>query len=101
MDSNELVAQSRARFDHEAARRNLREKYHAHLVFAHRGGMFRAGPELLTLLKMYPDQNIVLEDLYQNPIAVNTNELLDMASQRWQEQMNAWLVEHDRLAQQR
>jgi len=101
MDSNELVKQSRARFDHEAARRNLREKYQARLIFAHNGGMFRTGPELLTLLKMYPDQNIVLEDLYQNPIAVDVNELLDMASQRWQEQMNAWLMEYDQLAQQR
>lgn len=101
MDSNELVKQSRARFDHEAARRNLREKYHARLIFAHSGGMFRAGPELLALLNMYPNQQIVIEDLYQTPIAINTQELYAIATARWQEQMNAWLVEHDRLAQQR
>ena len=101
MDSNELVKQSRARFDHEAARRNLREKYHARLIFAHNGGMFRAAPELLILLKMYPDQSIVLEDLYQNPVEVNTNELMDIAAARWQEQMNGWLVEYNQISQQR
>lgn len=101
MDSNELVKQSRARFDHEAARRNLREKYHARLIFAHSGGMFRAGPELLVLLNMYPNQQIVIEDLYQTPISINTQELHAIATARWQEQMNAWLVEHDHLAQQR
>lgn len=101
MDSNELVKQSRARFDHEAARRNLREKYHARLIFAHSGGMFRAGPELLALLNMYPNQQIVIEDLYQTPISINTQELYAIATARWQEQMNAWLVEHDHLAQHR
>ena len=101
MDSNELVKQSRARFDHEAARRNLREKYHARLIFAHKGGMFRASPELLTLLAMYPDQELVLEDLYQNPISVDTRELQEMAAARWQEQMNAWLVEHQEISRQR
>lgn len=101
MDSNEIVKQSRARFDHEAARRNLREKYQASLIFAHRGGMFRASPELLTLLAMYPDQDLVLEDLYQNPIAVDVNELRELASTRWQEQMNAWLVEHTEVSKQR
>lgn len=101
MDSNELVKQSRARFDHEAARRNLREKYQARMIFAHNGGMFRASPELLTLLKMYPDRNIILEDLYQNPIAVNANELIDIVAARWQEQMNAWLVEYTEMSRQR
>lgn len=101
MDSNELVKQSRARFDHEAARRNLREKYHARLIFAHSGGMFRAGPELLALLNMYPNQQIVIEDLYQTPVSINTQELYAIATARWQEQMNAWLVEHDYLAHQR
>lgn len=101
MDSNELVKQSRARFDHEAARRNLREKYHARLIFAHSGGMFRAGPELLVLLSMYPNDLIILEDLYQNPVQVNTRELHEAAATRWQEQMNAWLLEHAEISKQR
>jgi len=29
------------------------------------------------------------------------SELRDLALERWQEQMTAWLIEHDALAQQR
>jgi hypothetical protein len=39
--------------------------------------------------------------LYENPVRVNTQELLALSQQRWQEQMNAWLVEHQQLNQQR
>lgn len=101
MDPNDTVAEIRARFDHEVARRNLREKYQARLTFAHSGGLWRAGPELLNLLALYPDQHIVLEDLYHNPVRVNATELLLVAQGRWQEQMTAWLVEHHAVSQQR
>ena len=49
MDTNALVAHARARFDHVAAKRLLKEKYQARMVFGHAGGLWKAGPELLTL----------------------------------------------------
>ena len=49
MNTDELVAHSRARFEHAAARRTLKEKYQAKFTFAHAGGMWLAGPELLTM----------------------------------------------------
>jgi hypothetical protein len=101
MDTNELIAHSRARFDHAAARRVLKEKYQARLLFAHAGGMWRAGPELQTTLLTCPGTEAVILDLYENPIKINTRELLALSQQRWQEQMNAWLVEHQQLNQQR
>jgi hypothetical protein len=101
MDTNELIAHSRARFDHAAARRVLKEKYQARLLFAHAGGMWQAGPELQVTLLTCPDTEAVILDLYENPIKINTRELLALSQQRWQEQMNAWLVEHQQLNQQR
>ena len=101
MDTDQLIEHSRARFDHAAARRVLREKYQARMLFAHEGGMWRAGPELLTLLMACPDPTAVLLDLYENPVQVHVQELSALAQQRWQEQMNAWLVEHQQLNQQR
>ena len=47
MNTDNLIAHARARFDHAAARRVLKEKYEAKMLFAHAGGMWRAGPELL------------------------------------------------------
>ena len=96
-----MVAHARARFDHAAAKRILKEKYEAKMLFAYGGGMWRAGPELQTTLLTCPGADAVLLDLYQNPVRVDTKELYAQSQQRWQEQMNAWLVEHEANNKQR
>jgi len=102
MDTDNLIAHGRARFDHAAARRVLREKYQAKFTFAYRGGMWNAGPELLTILNCCTmNKEVVLLDLYENPIKINTKELWNLAAERWQEQMTAWLVEYEELNKQR
>ncbi len=102
MDTDQLIAHSRARFEHEAARRTLREKYQAKLTFAHAGGMWSAGPELLSVLNCCTmDQEVVIQDLYHNPVRVNTRELWNLAAERWQECMNAWLTEYDQINKNR
>lgn len=95
MDTDQLIAQSRSRFDHEVAKRVLREKYQAKMIFAYAGGMWRAGPDLLTLLEVCSSDDVVIEDLYNNPVRINVQELQQLALERWQEQMNAWLVEYE------
>ena len=101
MDTNALIAHSRARFDHETARRVLKEKYQARMLFAYCGGMWRAGPELLVILAACPDESAVLLDLYDAPVRIDVRELELAAQQRWQEQMNAWLVEYETNSQKR
>ena len=71
------------------------------MLFAHAGGMWQAGTELLTLLAVCADKEAVILDLYDTPVRVVVQELRDLAYQRWQEQMTAWLVEYQQLAQQR
>lgn len=94
MDTDQMLAHGRARFEHAAAKRLLQEKYQAKMVFAHAGGMWRAGPELLSMLLVCPQPEAVILDLYQTPVKVTVTELQDLARQRWQEQMTAWLLEH-------
>ena len=101
MNTNDLVAHSRARFDHAAAKRLLQEKYEAKMLFAHAGGMWRAGPELQTTLLTCPGNDAVLLDLYENPVRVNTKELYAQSQSRWQEQMNAWRVEFENINRNR
>lgn len=100
MNTDELIAYGRARFDHVAAKRLLNEKYQAKFLFAHAGGMWQAGPELLTLLKCCSGIVVIL-DLYENPVRVTAEELYELAIQRWQEQMNAWLAEYEELNKKR
>lgn len=101
MDTEQLIAHGRARFEHAAARRLLREKYQAKLTFAHAGGMWRAGPELITVLQACPEESAVIADLYDIPIKIQVSDLLMLVQQRWQEQMTAWLIEHDQLSKNR
>jgi len=103
MDTDNLVKYARERFDHAAARRVLKEKYEAKMIFAYANGMWRAGPELQSILLSCPDTDTdaVILDLYETPIKIDVNELLALSQQRWQEQMTAWLVEFEYTNQQR
>jgi hypothetical protein len=95
MDTNALVAHARARFDHETAKRILKEKYEARMLFAYNGGMFRADQHLMVLLQAIPTEEAVILDLYGNPVKINTIELGHQVGERFQEIMNAWLIEHE------
>lgn len=101
MDTEQIISHGRARFEHAAAKRLLKEKYQGKLTFAFGGGMWTAGPELITLLTGRSEIDIVLLDLYENPVRVNAPQLLYQAESRWKEQMNAWLVEYEALSKNR
>lgn len=101
MNTENIVAHARARFDHESAKRILKEKYQAKLIFAHNGGMFRATPELLAFVQSWPIAELYLQDLYSNPIEVDKQVFLVKLQQHYHEQMNAWHVEFAELSKQR
>jgi hypothetical protein len=102
MDTDQLISHARSRFDHASAKRVLKEKYQAKLIFAYAGGMWRAGPELNTMIFTCGRMGeIVLPDLYENPIKVDSKELMLLSQERWNEQMNAWLVEYEELNKKR
>ena len=102
MNTDEIVAYGRARFEHAAARRTLKEKYQAKFIFAYAGGMWQAGPELNNMIFTCGRiGEIVLLDLYENPVKVDSKKLMALSQERWNEQMNAWLVEYEELNKNR
>ena len=102
MDTENLISHARARFDHAANRRILKEKYQAKLTFAYRGGLWRAGPELNTMIFTCGRMGeIVFPDLYENPVRIDSKELMALSQERWHEQMTAWLIEYEELNQTR
>lgn len=98
---NNLSEKIKSRFDHLAARQVLKEKYQAKMLFADQNGLWRAGPELITLLMAVGLDHLVILDLYDNPILVDRKKLLDQTITLWQEQLNAWLVELAEVNRQR
>jgi hypothetical protein len=102
MNTDELIAHSRARFDHANARRLLKEKYQAKMLFAYRGGMWRAGPELNNMIFTCGRiGEVVLPDQYENPVMIDTKELMALSQERWHEQINAWHQEYEDLNKNR
>jgi hypothetical protein len=102
MDIDNLIAHGRSRFDHAAAKRTLKEKYQGKLIFAYNGGMFKAGPELINILKASEgQQGLYILDLYETPVIVDYKELLNLAQTRWQETMKLWFEEHEQLSKNR
>lgn len=101
MDTDQLIEHGRARFEHAAARRLLKEQYQAKMVFAHEGGMWQASPDFLCLLSVCDTEHAVLLDLYEQPVRVNVKTLKDLTYQRWQEQMTAWLLAYQDIAKNR
>ena len=94
MDTEKIVEHIKTRFDHYENKKTLREKYHAKLMFACSGGMWKASSELISLLNVYSEESeIVIEDEYNNPIKVNPAELLELTKQHYQEIMNYWYNE--------
>jgi hypothetical protein len=104
METDLLETNIKHRFDHTIAKQNLKEKYASRMLFAYSGGMWQAGPELIThcnLCLAHGHFNPVLEDQHGNPVQVDAEKLKNQAQERWQEQMNAWFVEFESLRSQR
>ena len=102
LEPEQLVKEIRSRFDHATQKKLLREKYHSKMTFAYRGGMWRAGPELTTMIfTCGRTGETVLPDLYDNPVKIDTQELMSLSQERWNEQMTAWHIEHEELSRQR
>ena len=100
--NDNLISHARARFDHERTKLLLKEKYEAKMLFAYRGGMWRAGPELNNMIFTCGRMGeVVLPDLYGNPVKIDTQELMPLSQERWNEQMTAWLIEFEELSQLR
>lgn len=101
MDINDLELIAQARFEHEIAKQNLKEKVDQQLIFAYGNGLFRADPALISFLNCWDDDDLVIEDLHHNPVRVNRLELLERAKQCYQYALNAWLIEHENIKKMR
>ena len=77
MNPEQLKDLADAEFDRALLRKNLRETAQAALTVPYNGGLFLASVELIAFLGTWHDDNLVLEDLYNNPIVVNREALLD------------------------
>jgi hypothetical protein len=93
----EIVDQIKKSTDFQINKRLLREKIQADLHLPYNNGLFKITPELISFVSVWPDNDLFLEDTYQNPVKVNRKEFLDLAIQHYQSQMNLWHDQYDKI----
>ena len=101
MDIGNLIAATRSRFNHNSAKKYLKEKYDNKLIIAEQGGLWKITPELIAILAIYPSKTLILQDMYDNPITVNKNAFLSKASSLYDSVMEEYKAEWDDLQSKR
>lgn len=100
MSTQDLINRARERFVHNESKKYLFEKYKNQLLIAHSEGLWSITPEFLSMLRNSPE-TIILLDNYNNPIEVNTKELLQQSEEIYNSIMSAWLHEFKNLSNKR
>jgi len=93
MDTKTLIAEAKARFNHNAAKVQLKDKYEGKLMVADQNGLWTANIETISALQSFTDTNIVLIDNFNNPVMVNREELLAKLKNTYTIVMEQWYQE--------
>jgi len=93
MDTKTLIADAKARFNHNSAKAQLKDKYDGKFIVAEQGGLWKASPELIAVLSAFDDNFIVLIDNFDNPVEVKREDLLKVIKDTYQKVMLEWYKE--------
>jgi hypothetical protein len=97
MEPDELKNLADAQFARTTFLNNLKETYDSKLTVAHRGGTFVAKPELIAFLNSWGEEEIHVEDVYNNPILANRKELLEQVKLAYRQASVHWASEVQRV----
>ena len=101
MDTKTLITEAKARFNHNSAKSQLKDKYDSKLIVADQGGLWKASPELIGFLASSTDEHVILIDNFDNPVIVNRITLHDALHKAYNDTMNLWYSEWKELESKR
>jgi hypothetical protein len=93
MDTKTLISEAKARFNHNSAKAQLKDKYDGKFIIAEQGGLWKATPELISFLSAMDDNFIVLIDNFNNTVQVNREQLLTILKDTYNKVMLEWYKE--------
>ena len=93
MDTKTLISEAKARFNHNSAKAQLKDKYDGKFIIAEQGGLWKATPELIAFLNAVDDNFVILIDNFGNPVQVNREQLLTILKDTYQKVMLDWYKE--------
>ncbi len=102
MDTKTLISEAKARFNHNAAKAQLKDKYDGKLIVADQGGLWKATPELISFLNSASEDNFVIViDNFDNPVQVNRAQLQSVLKSTYDKVMLEWYKEWKELESKR
>jgi len=101
MDTKTLIAETKARFNHNSSKAQLRDKYDSKLIVADQGGLWRADQQTISFLSAMDDNFVILMDTFDNPVQVNRDKLLIILKDTYNKAMLEWYKEWKELEQKR
>ena len=101
MDTKTLIADAKARFNHNSAKAYLAEKYHNKLIIAEQGGLWKADQQTIAFLQSSNVTKLVMIDTFDNPVEVNRDDLLDKLTNVYHSVMYEWHAEWKELESKR
>jgi len=101
MDTKTLIAEAKARFNHNSAKAYLKEKYNSKLLIAEQGGLWRADAQTISFLNSFTSKKVVLLDTFDNPVQVDRKALLTTLTEVNETVMKEWYNEWQELETKR
>ncbi len=99
MNTLDLQEVAKQRFDFNSFKQTVKEKIQTQLTVVHNNGLFKATPELISLVTVLQQRPhgefIYLEDAYGNPVEANADELLTRLVDAHQFAHNNWFIEFE------
>lgn len=101
MDTKTLISEAKARFNHNSAKAQLKDKYDSKLIVAEQHGLWKADAQTIALLTTFDTDDIVLMDTFNNPVKVDRVKLLDTLRNTYAVVMQEWHDEWKELESKR
>jgi hypothetical protein len=97
MDTKTLLNEAKARFNHNSAKAQLKDKYDSKFIVADQNGLWRANLETINFLNATQDKEVILIDNFNNPVKVDRQTLLTKLQDTYASTMEAWYSEWTEL----
>lgn len=101
MDTKTLISEAKARFNHNSAKAQLKDKYDGKLIIADQGGLWKADRETISFLNSLSSETVVIIDCFDNPVEVKRVDLLEKLSETYTKVMSQWYAEWKELESKR
>lgn len=97
MDTKTLLTEAKARFNHNSAKAQLKDKYDSKFIVADQNGLWRANLETINFLNSTKDKEVILIDNFNNPVKVDRKLLLTKLHDTYTIAMEEWYNEWTEL----